>query len=269
MTVRPAALALAGLLLLTGCKEARPPLAISTPSPTASPTASPTPSPTPVATPRRTPSPTPSPTHKKARPTPRPVVRRTAVAVVPTCPRVPAVRATQVLLVVGSGSTAVVRTCEKRHGTWVSVLGRMAGHVGMNGVAPPGAKREGDRRTPSGTFALGNGFGVLSDPGTWFSWHRTTTADVWVDDPGSSLYNTMQRKPANGRWDSAEDLYVPGNYDYVQVIGYNTARTPGKGSAIFLHVDHRSGTFGCVTLPRASLLRVLRWERPGAVIVIR
>jgi len=182
---------------------------------------------------------------------------------------VPAVSATQVLLVVGSGSSAVIRACERRKGVWVSVMGRMYGHVGLNGVAPPGAKREGDRRTPSGTFSLGRGFGVLGDPGTWFSWQRTTTADVWVDDSSSSLYNTWQRKPANGRWDSAEDLYVPGNYDYVQVIEYNTARVPGKGSAIFLHVDHQSGTYGCVTLPRSQLLRVMRWERSGALVVIR
>ena len=187
----------------------------------------------------------------------------------PTCPRVPSVSTTQVVLVVGSGSSAVVRACEKRKGVWVSVMGRMYGHVGLNGVAPPGAKREGDKRTPSGTFSLGRGFGVLGDPGVRFGWRRTTRADVWVDDSSSSLYNTWQEKPANGRWYSAEDLYVPGNYDYVQVIDYNTARTPGKGSAIFMHVDHQSGTYGCVTLPRAQLLRVMRWERSGALIVIR
>jgi L,D-peptidoglycan transpeptidase YkuD (ErfK/YbiS/YcfS/YnhG family) len=181
----------------------------------------------------------------------------------------PSMRAKQALLVVGRGSSAVIRACERRNGTWVSVLGKMYGHVGLNGVAAPGAKREGDRRTPSGVFSLGTGFGVLSDPGTWFSWRRTSTRDVWVDDPTSSLYNTHQVKPANGRWNSAEDLYVPGAYDYVQVVDYNTARVPGRGSGIFLHVDHYSGTHGCISLPRAQLLQVFRWERPGAVIVIR
>jgi L,D-peptidoglycan transpeptidase YkuD (ErfK/YbiS/YcfS/YnhG family) len=191
------------------------------------------------------------------------------VASVPTCPRVPAVRATQVVLVVGSGSNAVVRACERRKGVWVSVLGRMHGHVGLRGVAAPGAKREGDDRTPGGTFSLGRGFGVRSDPGVDFGWRRTDRSDVWVDDSGSDLYNTGQRQPAGGRWDSAEELYVPGPYDYVQTIGYNTARTPGRGRAIFLHVDHQSGTHGCVSVPRSQLLALLRWERPGALIVIR
>ena len=58
-------------------------------------------------------------------------------------------------------------------------------------------------------------------------------------------------------------------YNYAQVIGYNEGRTPGRGSAIFLHVDQGGGTAGCVSLPTQPLLAVLRWERAGAVIAIR
>lgn len=169
----------------------------------------------------------------------------------------------------GSGSSARVQACRFRSGRWLSVLGTMYGHVGVHGVAPPGAKREGDGRTPSGTFSLGRGFGVQGDPGVTFSWTRVDSRDVWVDDSASSLYNTWQRTPANGRWRSAESLYQPTPYAYAQVIDYNTARTPGLGSAIFLHVDHGSGTAGCVSVPRSQLLALLRWERPGTVIVIR
>jgi L,D-peptidoglycan transpeptidase YkuD (ErfK/YbiS/YcfS/YnhG family) len=100
-------------------------------------------------------------------------------------------------------------------------------------------------------------------------WTRVDRRDVWVDDPASSLYNTWQRTPADGRWDSAESLYQPVDYAYAQVIDYNTARVPGRGSAIFLHVDDGNPTLGCVTLPRSQLVQVFRWERPGAVIVIR
>ena len=59
--------------------------------------------------------------------------------------------------------------------------------------------------------------------------------------PASSLYNTHQRKPANGRWTSAEKLLNTPAYNYAQVIGYNEARTPGRGSAIFFHVDLGGG----------------------------
>ena len=58
-------------------------------------------------------------------------------------------------------------------------------------------------------------------------------------------------------------------YNYVQVIGYNEKRTPGRGSAIFLHVSTGRATAGCVSLKQSSLLRILRWEKPGAVISIK
>jgi L,D-peptidoglycan transpeptidase YkuD (ErfK/YbiS/YcfS/YnhG family) len=47
------------------------------------------------------------------------------------------------------------------------------------------------------------------------------------------------------------------------VIGYNTARTPGLGSAIFLHVNIGMPTAGCVTLPMGELLEILRWLNPA------
>ena len=123
---------------------------------------------------------------------------------------------------------------------------------------------------PAGVFPLRGGFGAHANPGLRIgSWLRVDAQDVWVDDPGSALYNTHQRTPAKGRWDSAERLLNQPAYDYAQVIGYNEGRTPGRGSAIFLHVDKGGGTAGCVSLPTQPLLAVLRWERAGAVIAIR
>ena len=48
------------------------------------------------------------------------------------------------------------------------------------------------------------------------------------------------------------------------VIAYNTARTPGLGSAIFLHINIGTPTAGCVTLPVGELLKVLRGLNPAA-----
>jgi L,D-peptidoglycan transpeptidase YkuD (ErfK/YbiS/YcfS/YnhG family) len=171
-----------------------------------------------------------------------------------------------VVLVKGSGSSATVRACRRSGGRYLLELGPYFGHVGRNGVS--WSKREGDLRTPAGTYPLRGGFGARGNPGLATGWFRVDAADVWVDDPGSSLYNTHQRKPANGRWDSAEDLLNTPAYNYAQVIGYNEARTPGKGSAIFLHVDTGGGTAGCVSLPTSALLAVMRWQVPGAVMSI-
>ena len=52
-------------------------------------------------------------------------------------------------------------------------------------------------------------------------------------------------------------------YRYGAVIGYNTARTRGLGSAIFLHVAHTGATSGCVSLPESELFAVLRWLDPA------
>jgi L,D-peptidoglycan transpeptidase YkuD (ErfK/YbiS/YcfS/YnhG family) len=47
------------------------------------------------------------------------------------------------------------------------------------------------------------------------------------------------------------------------VIANNDARTPGAGSAIFLHVSTGGPTAGCISLPVGELLQVLRWLDPA------
>jgi L,D-peptidoglycan transpeptidase YkuD (ErfK/YbiS/YcfS/YnhG family) len=187
----------------------------------------------------------------------------------PGCAVPASVHAAQVVLVRHKGTRAVVTACARRStGGYRLVLGSFHGWVGYRGVAPAGRKREGDGRTPGGVFRLRGGFGTASNPGLRLGWLRVGAADVWVDDSAASLYNTHQRLPARGRWASAERLRQRA-YRYAQVIGYNEARTPGRGSAIFFHVSTGGPTAGCVSLPTSALLEVMRWERPGAVIVIR
>jgi L,D-peptidoglycan transpeptidase YkuD (ErfK/YbiS/YcfS/YnhG family) len=179
-------------------------------------------------------------------------------------------KAPQVVVVRSSGTRATVLACTRGDdGRYAVSLKPMAGWVGRNGVAPKGRKREGDGRTPGGTFPLGRGFGHKGDPGLRHrSWLRVDDRDVWVDDPTSRLYNRHARLPARGRWSSAERLKIR-PYAYAQVIGYNRKRTPYRGSAIFLHVSIGEPTAGCVSLPQRRLLRLLRWQRAGVVMVIR
>ena len=58
-------------------------------------------------------------------------------------------------------------------------------------------------------------------------------------------------------------MYNPPAYDHGAVIAYNTARSPGLGSAIFLHVSTGGPTAGCVSLPASQLVEGLRWLDPG------
>ena len=147
---------------------------------------------------------------------------------------------------------------------WVQVFGPWTARVGSRGVAPPGKKREGDGRTPSGTYGFSFFFGVLANPGVSFPYRHAYSYDYWDDDPGSARYNEWvdTRSASAGR--APEPLHVTPAYSYAAVIAYNTARTPGLGSAIFFHVGTGGATAGCVSLPSAELLKVLRWLKPAA-----
>jgi L,D-peptidoglycan transpeptidase YkuD (ErfK/YbiS/YcfS/YnhG family) len=174
--------------------------------------------------------------------------------------------ATQVISVTtphyGSTHASVQAFAKSAHG-WRRVAGPWSAWIGRNGFAPPGAKREGDGKAPSGSFKFSFFFGVDPKPsGVRFRWRHAALYDVWDDDPASPRYNTWvdtRRHPA-GR--DPEPLHVQPSYDDVAVIAYNTARVPGRGSAIFLHVTHHSPTSGCVALPRHELLWLLRWLDP-------
>jgi L,D-peptidoglycan transpeptidase YkuD (ErfK/YbiS/YcfS/YnhG family) len=178
-------------------------------------------------------------------------------------------RPDQVLFVTGKDSRARVIGCERVDDGYVQVLGPFVAWIGRHSIAPRATKREGDGRTPAGVFALRSGFGTAENPGLdrSFGWFKAGRRDVWVDDPASRSYNTHQRRPVHGRWRSAEQLRIA-PYRTAQVIGYNRARTPGRGSAIFLHVSTGRPTAGCIALPAAELRAVMRWERADAVIAI-
>lgn len=162
-------------------------------------------------------------------------------------------------------SYATLTAWRKSSSGWVRVAGPWSARIGRNGFAAPGRKREGDGRTPTGSYGFSFFFGVAPRPsGIHYPWRHAYTYDYWDDDSSSSRYNlwTDTRRSYAGR--SPEPMHQQPAYDDGAVIAYNSARKPGLGSAIFLHVSHNSATSGCVSLPRSELLRVLRWLDPHA-----
>jgi L,D-peptidoglycan transpeptidase YkuD (ErfK/YbiS/YcfS/YnhG family) len=157
------------------------------------------------------------------------------------------------------GDTYAVLNAYRRTGHgWQRVFGPWTARLGRNGFAPPGGKREGDGRTPSGSFSILFFFGAGPNPGFRFRYRQVRPYDFWDDDPASPGYNEWvdSRDASPGR--NPEPMDVSAYYDGM-VIGYNTARTPGLGSAIFLHLNIGIATAGCVTLPPGELLPLLRW----------
>ncbi|HMK93041.1 MAG TPA: L,D-transpeptidase family protein, partial [Thermoleophilia bacterium] len=55
-------------------------------------------------------------------------------------------------------------------------------------------------------------------------------------------------------------------YEFAASTGYNAPpnqRVFGRGSAIFIHVDHAGYSAGCVTLARRDMIALLRTLRGG------
>ena len=168
----------------------------------------------------------------------------------------------EILVTVGASESTVARVELRDGGQGVKTY---AGFVGKNGVT--GSKREGDGKTPLGIFVLETAFGS-GDVDTRMPYRKTTSDDVWVDDPRSRFYNTWRSRAGAAGWSSAENLLIP-QYEYAVVVEYNT-RPPvsGRGSAIFLHVNDRP-TAGCVAVSRAAMREILAWLDPAKSPTIR
>lgn len=179
--------------------------------------------------------------------------------------------AKQAIVVTTSGYSivnATITTFENVNGIWRQIAS-FAGNVGSKGFIYN--KVEGDGHSPIGIFSLGTAFGRYANPGTSMTYRKSTTNDYWVDDSKSSLYNTWQKGPVSGRWNSAEKMYIP-QYNYGFVINYNTAkRIPGKGSGIFFHVWSGAGhgTAGCTATSQTNVINTLKWLKPskGPIII--
>ena len=138
---------------------------------------------------------------------------------------------------------------------WKKILA-CPGYVGRNGI---GKAREGDVRTPTGTFRIGEAFGILDDPGTELAYTKVNRWLYWSGEYGT--YNKMvdSRKlgHAPGNSEHLAD-YVP-HYHYVLDIGYNRKCVYGKGSAIFLHCFGTNPyTGGCIAVSEENMKTILQ-----------
>lgn len=182
--------------------------------------------------------------------------------------RVPA-HSDQLLVVtgntLGSGS-ATVKAFEKGENRWTSPFPPADAVIGRNGFARPGAKREGDGKTPSGIYPLILAFGYDGKVDTRMPYREVTENDLWVDDPEAQDYNKWVRRGETKARSFEELRRKDGLYRYGLVIGYNTDPVAaGRGSAIFLHVwkGRSSPTSGCVAMAEQNVLHILKWLDPA------
>ena len=201
------------------------------------------------------------------------VVALAAAVLVAGCPPgLPAAHGAAQLVTVeaaGPGSTTgTLQLWQRSGGCWRAAAGPWRARLGRNGISTH--HREGDGTTPVGVFSFGRVvYGIAPDPGVRLAYHRLVCGDWWDEDPRSATYNRFRhvrcgaRPPFGGGSEALWTITVA--YRWFAVVDYNVAPVvPGRGSAIFLHADTGHTTNGCVSLPAAELLRVLRWLRPAA-----
>ncbi|MGI9401559.1 MAG: L,D-transpeptidase family protein [Rhizobiaceae bacterium] len=134
--------------------------------------------------------------------------------------------------------------------------------LGENGISV--IKREGDRRTPAGRFALA---GVFFHPGNLGKYGasgiksgaKPLNPDMgWCDDPSSGNYNRPVKLPISVSHEKL--LRDDALYDVLFVIDWNIRpRIRGAGSAIFMHIA-RPGykpTEGCIALSQKHMSRLI------------
>lgn len=172
-----------------------------------------------------------------------------------------------------SKTTANVQLQEHNGTSWKNVKGPYKAVIGKNGI---GKTKEGDGKTPTGTYALGTAFGWGAPlKNLNYSYRPTNAYDYWVDDVNSKEYNkwiSFSGDP-NQRWKSYERMNHP-LYKYGVVIRYNEDPiVVGKGSAIFLHMKNSTTKYtqGCIALNEADLKTVIQWlnKSKNPIVIIK
>ena len=147
---------------------------------------------------------------------------------------------------------------------WVSIIGK-------NGL---GKTKEGDGKTHVGTFKFNKAFGNSENPGTAFEYTRADGNTYWSGDMRKGKrYNelvSLKDIPDLDKENSERIADYPIHYQYCLNISYNAEGTPGKGSAIFLHVfgDRKPFTGGCVAIPLDKMRFVMQNVSKDCVVII-
>jgi L,D-peptidoglycan transpeptidase YkuD (ErfK/YbiS/YcfS/YnhG family) len=177
-----------------------------------------------------------------------------------------------------SGHRARVTFWRLVAGTWVARMQTAGGHIGFGGLVVGDQRVQGTGTTPLGTYGLLSVFGTHPprDAGA-LDYRRIRRGDYWVQDNSSPHYNRYRSKSEGGfRWwlpasnvnasERLTDFRRP--YEWSIVTGFNLEQVRHRGSGIFLHVNGRGATAGCVSAPRRFLRALVRRLDPAAAPVI-
>lgn len=162
------------------------------------------------------------------------------------------------------GSSAKVQMYQKSGRKWKRIV-NCSGYVGSNGI---GKTKEGDKKTPTGTFNLTQAFGIKADPGAGTSYVQINQYLYWCgDQPYYNQLIDIRNHPHTCRGEHLID-YTP-QYYYGMFLDYNKDCVYGKGSAIFLHCTGSNPyTAGCIAVSQENMIKIIQNAKSGAKICI-
>lgn len=140
-----------------------------------------------------------------------------------------------------------------------------AAYVGKNGI---NKKKEGDKKTPTGTYSFTKAFGIKKNPGSKMKYIKLNRYYYWSGD--RKYYNRLIdiRKVKASR--AGEHLIeCKPYYNYALALDYNKKCVYKKGSAIFLHCTGRNKyTGGCVAVKEKYMKKIMKTVDKNAKICI-
>ena len=151
---------------------------------------------------------------------------------------------------------------------WQPIKSGIPTHVGSAGMAPQA--KSGYPATPMGVYSLDSAFGTAPSPGGGLPYTQVGPNHWWSGDDHSPTFNSMQvcqKAQCPFNTGDSENLQIP-QYKHSVVMGVNKNKVPGGGAAFFFHTTDGGPTEGCVAIDDGTLVQIIRWLRPGAVIAI-
>ncbi|MDT0398209.1 MULTISPECIES: L,D-transpeptidase family protein [Streptomyces] len=166
-----------------------------------------------------------------------------------------------------TGSTTGTVTWWDREGGRWAAAGSAPARFGANGLTEGAARRQGTNTTPTGLYGMPYAFGIDAAPrGTAYTYRPVRQNSWWCQDNDSRSYNRWtEPRAADCRAARAEHLIgYRAQYAHALVVDFNYRRpVRGRGAGIFLHVNGRGATAGCVSVPKAAMREILRWADPA------
>ncbi|MFI8007232.1 L,D-transpeptidase [Streptomyces sp. NPDC086010] len=163
-------------------------------------------------------------------------------------------------------TTGTVTWWDRGEDGWTEA-GSAPARFGAGGLTEGTTRVQGTNTTPTGLYDLPYAFGTgTAPPGTRYPYRLAGDGDWWCQDNESTSYNRWVRPlPADCRAQESEHLAAYSTqYARALVIGFNYHRpVRGRGAGIFLHVDGKGATAGCVSVPAAAMDRILAWADPA------